>query len=176
MRAETGSNGIAPGGSIVPASFPVGATFSLPLQPIERERRADTTHACLNLDAMGLLLSEGSDLGLYEPTLPPPELRARFSARVPLYSSSAGSEILFPGRRGDYRSGDVASGRGISHLAIVKFRGRYARARPAPAAGVPRASRCSRPSSRTTRVFYHSPGRSARSTSIHYTTIFQLQG
>src|SRR3982751_3772471 len=105
MRAETGSKGIAPGGSIVPASFPVGATCSLPLQPIERETRADTTHACLNLDAMGLLLSEGSDLGLYEPTLPPPELRApelraRFSAQVPLYSSSAASEMLFPGRGG----------------------------------------------------------------------------
>src|SRR5687768_12982094 len=70
MRAETGSNGIAPGVSVVPASLPVGATSSFPLQPIDRETRADTTHACLNLDAMGLLLSEGSDLGLYQPPFP----------------------------------------------------------------------------------------------------------
>src|SRR3982751_2043004 len=86
MRAETGSNGIAPRGSVGPAAFPGRGTFSLPGHPIERETRADTTHACLNLDAMRVLLSEGSDLGLCQPTLPPPELRApelraHFSAR-----------------------------------------------------------------------------------------------
>src|SRR3954465_14237695 len=100
MRAETGSKGIAPGGAIVPGAFPVGATCSLPLQPIERDTRADTTHACLNLDAMGLLLSEGSDLGLCQP--PPSPSRAPRPlrrARPTLLFSAAGSEILFPGRR-----------------------------------------------------------------------------
>jgi len=56
---------------------------------------------------MGLLLSEGSDRGLYELSVSPSRAPRPLQRADLLYSWSAASEILFPGCLRDYRCGDV---------------------------------------------------------------------